>query len=173
MGRWPVLSHRALQLVPLLQPLNGFSEKAYQAVFLRGPLYVSKKPIPHPNCQHLSLSPKIIKPRFASTFPPGLSDGRQLKGGWRHDIGKKGACANNCCSFNPPTKKANNIQHSEWFEGDCSSAPAKKWTAPFLFQGQNGDVKSVCVQRDGKLEQVEGKLSNCGISNCCIMYENQ
>jgi len=127
-----------------------------------------------PQLPTLILIPENNKAEICINFPPRtLSDGRQLKGGWRHDIGKKGACANNCCSFDPPTKKANNIQHSEWFEGDCSSAPANKWTAPFLFQGQNGEVKSVCVDRDGKLEQVEGKLSNCGISNCCIMYENQ
>ena len=87
----------------------------------------------------LILIPEEDPAEICINFPARtLPDGRQLKGGWRHDIGEKGACANGCCSFNPPTKKAREgVNHPAWFEsaGDCS-APANVFNAPFLFKGQ-------------------------------------
>ena len=74
-------------------------------------------------------------------FPPRtLPDGKELKGGWRNDQGEKGACANGCCEFKPPTKKqAEPAAHPTWFEtttGDCASPPDATNNAPLLFQGK-------------------------------------
>jgi len=108
-------------------------------------------------------------------FPPRvLPDGKELKGGWRNDQGEKGACANGCCEFKPPTKKqAEAAAHPTWFEtttGDCSSVLAATNNAPLLFQGQDGEVKQVCVKSDSTFTLDTGKLANCG-GTCCIFYK--
>ena len=73
-------------------------------------------------------------------FPPRtLEDGRELKGGWRHDKGAKGACANGCCEFQPPTKAAPaKVDHPSWFEtsSDCSDDKNVVKGAPILFKGK-------------------------------------
>jgi hypothetical protein len=84
-------------------------------------------------------------------FPPRvLPDGKELKGGWRNDQGEKGACANGCCEFKPPTKKqAEAAAHPTWFEtttGDCSSVPAATNTAPLLFKGKVRNINLLLLQ---------------------------
>jgi len=109
-------------------------------------------------------------------FPPRtLSDGRQLKGGWRHDKGNKGICVNGCCEFQPPTKaKPKAVDHPNWFEPvtDCSN-PTTINDAPLLFKGSNGDAKQVCIEdpETGDYRLDSGALANCG-GECCIFYKN-
>jgi hypothetical protein len=126
-----------------------------------------------PSSPTLILVPKAEPAEICINFPPRtLPDGRKLNGGWRHDIGVKGACANDCCSFNPPTKQVREpVDHPAWFESVDCSTPTEIFKAPFLFQGQNGDAKSLCVEVDGAYQQVSGQLSNCSPSSCCILYE--
>jgi hypothetical protein len=85
--------------------------------------------------------PEDLPASICINFPPRvLPDGKELKGGWRNDQGEKGACANGCCEFKPPTKKpAEPASHPTWFEtttGDCASPPAATNSAPLLFQGK-------------------------------------
>ena len=83
--------------------------------------------------------PETSAANICINFPPRvLPDGKELKGGWRHDQGDKGACANGCCEFKPPTKKAAEPAiHPTWFEttSDCATPTATN-TAPLLFQGK-------------------------------------
>ena len=37
---------------------------------------------------------------------------------------------------------------------------------------QNGDAKTLCVEKDGQFSLINGELSNCGPSECCILYES-
>ena len=86
-------------------------------------------------------------------FPPRtLEDGRELKGGWRHDKGAKGACANGCCEFQPPTKAAPaKVDHPSWFEtsSDCSDDKNVVKGAPILFKGK---VKNIFFSSSSNLD---------------------
>ena len=92
---------------------------------------------------------------------------------WRHDLGGKGACANQCCEFKPPLKNPPPPSpQPTWFEtfnGDCSNTAAA-FNGPTLFRGKDLDAKSICFQlEDGSYELREGFLGNCG-GPCCIFY---
>ena len=92
---------------------------------------------------------------------------------WRHDIGSKGACSNQCCEFKPPLRNPPPpAPQPTWFEtstGDCSNT-AGAINGPTLFRGKDLDPKSICMQlEDGSYEFRQGFLSNCG-GPCCIFY---
>lgn len=122
------------------------------------------------------LIPETTEANICINFPPRTLDtGRFLPGGWRNDRGQKGSCVNECCEFLPPIKNAKKTT-TIWFEGsDCSSAPASTNVGPLLFQGQNGDVKSICLEdpeNKGSFINQSGSLFNCAVG-CCIFYPNQ
>ena len=92
---------------------------------------------------------------------------------WRHDLGNKGACANQCCEFKPPLRHPPPpAPQPNWFEtsnGDCSNTGASI-NGPTLFRGKDLDPKTICFQlEDGSYELREGFLGNCG-GPCCIFY---
>lgn len=160
---------------PALAPPVWFLRKGLEGTFKERTAVCAAEADSTQSSPTLILVPAEEPAEICINFPARtLPDGRRLTGGWRHDIGVKGACANGCCSFNPPTKKAREpVSHPAWFEStDCSSSAASV-NAPFLFKGQEGEVKNVCVERDGAFVAVSGRLSNCGPSSCCIMYEDQ
>merc|ERR1712061_251510 len=112
--------------------------------------------------------PRTRRPTSASGSP---RDGRPET--WRHDLGGKGACANQCCEFKPPLKNPPPPSpQPTWFEtfnGDCSNTAAA-FNGPTLFRGKDLDAKSICFQlEDGSYELREGFLGNCG-GPCCIFY---
>ena len=95
-------------------------------------------------------------------------DGRPIT--WRHDIGSRGPCSNQCCEFKPPLKNPPPpAPQPTWFEtsGDCSNT-ASAINGPTLFRGKDLDPKSICFQlEDGTFELRQGFLNQCG-GPCCI-----
>lgn len=158
---------------PLAPPV-WFLRKGLDGTFAQRTAVCVEEADSTPSSPTLILIPVEEPAEICINFPPRtLSDGRKLTGGWRHDFGDKGACANGCCSFNPPTKRAREtVDHAAWFESSDCSTPTDVFKAPFLFKGQDGDEKSLCVEEDGAYRQVVGQLSNCGPSSCCILYES-
>merc|ERR1711953_26792 len=98
-------------------------------------------------------------------------DGTEIKGGWRHDRGAKGDCANGCCEFNPPISNIQPKQQPSWFFtlSDCTDT-AGAITAPILFHGKEKDQKTVCIlNKSGAFELKTGFLGGCG-SGCCLFF---
>merc|ERR1712012_1214706 len=113
--------------------------------------------------------PEDQEARICIRFP--ARDGRPET--WRHDIGSRGACSNQCCEFKPPPKNPPPpAKQPTWFEtsdSSCSSTDSAI-NGPTLFRGKDLDPKSICMQLDdGSYEFRQGFLSNCG-GPCCIFY---
>merc|ERR1712126_65351 len=114
------------------------------------------------------LIPEDQDAKICIRFP--ARDGRPET--WRHDLGSKGACANQCCEFKPPLKNPPPpAPQPTWFEtsSDCSNT-AGAIEGPTLFKGKDLDEKSICFKlEDGSFELRKGFLNNCG-AGCCIFY---
>lgn len=105
-------------------------------------------------------------------------------GGWRHDNGTLGDCANDCCEWNPPVSTAaKKAPQPTWYETNtnCRSpavgdeeegqndGPAVT-TGPTLMRGLEGERKSICVrQRDDSFRQEFGTLQFCGFQCCAFV----
>jgi len=99
-------------------------------------------------------------------------DGTEIKGGWRHDRGAKGDCANGCCEFNPPISNIQPKKQPTWFAtltGECDDT-AGAIKAPILFHGKEKEEKTVCIlNKSDEFEAKRGFLGGCG-SGCCLFF---
>jgi len=101
-------------------------------------------------------------------------DGTELAGGWRHDRGAKGDCANGCCEFNPPISNIQPKKQPFWFAttSDCGDSSGAI-QAPILFHGQEKEAKKVCILGEsGSYELKDGFMGGCG-SGCCLFFGAQ
>merc|ERR1712105_133620 len=114
--------------------------------------------------------PESQEANICINFPPVPE--RNLKGGWRHDRGEKGACTSGCCDFQPPTSKKVEKIHPTWFEtkSDCSESSGAV-TGPIYFHGAERQEKTLCIQinADGEFAVHRGELGTCRYG-CCIFY---
>merc|ERR1712226_1418697 len=114
--------------------------------------------------------PESQEANICINFPPVPE--RNLKGGWRHDRGEKGACTSGCCDFQPPTSKKVEKIHPTWFEtkSDCSDSSGAV-TGPIYFHGAERQEKTLCIQinADGEFAVHRGELGTCRYG-CCIFY---
>merc|ERR1712105_153066 len=94
--------------------------------------------------------PESQEANICINFPPVPE--RNLKGGWRHDRGEKGACTSGCCDFQPPTSKKVEKIHPTWFETKSFAATALVPSlAPSTSTGQR-DRRRLCVFRSTRME---------------------
>jgi len=112
--------------------------------------------------------------RGSRAFNESCALKRVALGGWRHDTGTLGNCANDCCEWDPPiSKKAQKPPNPEWWEispnDNCSRVPSRPIIGPLFLRGQVGESRSICIKNpeDNTYGKVDGRVVTCSF-NCCL-----